>query len=276
MTELFLKHGGSRFYTAAELALTVAQLTAADQVYCSSGDVAHVAVGRGLLLLDVSSPPNRRLIETFTLSALSSNPFGLECTQGATGFTLQEAVLMCGGGTFSSLAQVFMALFEGGEVGLLKPSQLVRSVGVSNVEAAELKEIRTGEGLSLEAGEDGSFITLGLENSLGPVVAELRTDVDANTLEISNIDLTPYQLELSGGEGPLPFFPVLSGSVIRSLQGDGDISLTASGGLLVLSASALREDVGLNADEIEAQGVYLTTLAGRVTATSRSSRRSRM
>ena len=266
MTELFLKHGGSKLYTAAELALTVAQLTAADQTLCSSGDVAHVAVGRGLLLVDVSSAPNRRLVETFALSALSSNPFGLECTQGATGFTLQEALLMCGGGTFSSLAQVFMALFEGGEVQILKPSQLVKAVGVSNVEAAEIKEIRGEEGgIGVQVGEDA--ITLVLDTSAtDALISDLRTDVDLNTLNLSNIDLTPYQLALSGGTGPLPFFPILADNTIRALQGDGDISLTASGGLLVLSASALREDVGANSDEVAAQGVYLDTVAGRVTA----------
>ena len=114
-------------------------------------------------------------------------------------------------------------------------------------------------------GEDA--ITLVLDTSAtDALISDLRTDVDANTLEISNIDLTPYQLALSGGTGPLPFFPILADNTIRALQGDGDISLTASGGLLVLSASALREDVGANSDEVAAQGVYLDTVAGRVTA----------
>ena len=49
-------------------------------------------------------------METFTLKALASNPYGLEALQGTTGFTLPEAMLMCGGGVFDSLAQVFMAL----------------------------------------------------------------------------------------------------------------------------------------------------------------------
>ena len=39
MTELFLRHGGSKTFTRAELSLTRAQLTAADQAYCSSGDI---------------------------------------------------------------------------------------------------------------------------------------------------------------------------------------------------------------------------------------------
>ena len=136
--------GGARTYTEAELALTLAQLTAADQVLCSSGDVAHVAVGSGLLLVDVSFPANRKLVETFTLTHLASNPFGLEALQGTTGFTLQEAMRMCGAGLFAaSLSDIYMALFEGpaGEVEVIEASQLVRSTGVSGLSPASLKEL---------------------------------------------------------------------------------------------------------------------------------------
>lgn len=122
---LSLFFGGMRSYTGAELALTLAQLTAADQALCSSGDVAHVAVGSGLLLVDVSYPANRRLVETFTLKHLASNPFGLEATQGMTGYTLQEAMLMCGSGLFASLSDIYMELFEVpvGSVDVLEASQ---------------------------------------------------------------------------------------------------------------------------------------------------------
>ncbi len=145
---------------------------------------------------------------------------------------------MCGGKPFSVLADVFMALFEVSEheVSVLLPSQFVKSVGIGGREPAALKELLVGPGLSLQEGEDS--LTLDLDNLvLEEVIAELREDVDLNTLNLANLDLSPYQLALSGGSGSEPFFPILNGTTIRALQGDGDISLSAYPGLLVLSAS---------------------------------------
>ena len=133
MATLQLFFGGTKSFTAAELALTLAQLTAADQTLCSSGDIAHVAVGDGILLVDVSYLSNRRLVETFTLKSLPSNPYGIEARQGTVGYTLQEAMLMCGAGLFATLANIYMELFQVpfGDVDILVPSQLVSYQGVS-------------------------------------------------------------------------------------------------------------------------------------------------
>jgi len=243
MATLQLFFGGTKSFTAAELSLTLAQLTAADQALCSSGDVAHVAVGDGLLLVDVAYPSNRRLVETFTLTSLPSNPYGIDALQGMVGYTLQEAMLMCGAGLFAELRDIYMELFQVpvGAVDVLEASLLVGNTGISGTTPAALKEL-VGIGIDITSTDDA--VTLTVDNTeLIEVIEVLRSDVDANTLDLSNIVFLPYQLRLSAGTGNAPIFPILEGLVIRALQGDGEISMEIFGGIIRLSAAALRNDI---------------------------------
>jgi len=204
-------------------------------------------------------------VETFKLQGNPVNPYGLEAIQGTTGYTLHEAMLMCGVGLFDFLADVFMSLFEVAvvNVDVLQASQLVKSSGVSGSVPAELKELRT-VGIGLQVDPDAVTLTLDT-SALETEISELRTDVDSNTLELSNTDFSPYQLGLTAGTGDLPFFPVLSGTTIRALKGDGDITLEASGGLLLLSADSFRQDLDEEARLREARGVRVSTAEGTLT-----------
>jgi len=217
-------------------------------------------VGAGLLLVDVAYPSSRRLVETFTLKSLASNPFGIEAMQGTSGHTLQEAMLMCGSGLFAELRDIYMVLFRVpvGSVDVLNASQLVSNTGISGATPATLKEL-VGAGIDITSNED--TVTLTADNTeLSTDIAALRSDVDANTLELSNIDLSPYQLALTAGTGDKPLFPILADTTIRALQGDGDITMEVAGGLIRISAATLRQDV----DE---EAALRETLANRVTTT---------
>ncbi len=152
-------------------------------------------------MIDVAYPSNRRLVETFTLKSLPSNPYGIEALQGTIGYTLQEAMLMCGGGLFATLQDIYMELFQVavGSAAILEPSQLVQLVGVAGSSPAALKEL-VGVGVAIDVGEEVVTLTINTAE-LEDEIALLRTDVDANTLELSNIDLTPYQLALTAGTG---------------------------------------------------------------------------
>ena len=121
MTTLQLYFGGTKTFTAQELALTLAQLTAAGQVLCSGGDIAHVVLGSGLLLVDATYPPNRRLLEGFELTYNASNPFNIQASVGTLNYTLQEGLELSGYvGTITSLDDVYMVEFNsGGAVSIL-------------------------------------------------------------------------------------------------------------------------------------------------------------
>ena len=243
MAPLQLFFGVTKSFTEAELSLTLAQLTAADQALCSSVDIAHVAVGDGLLLVDIAYPSNRRLVETLTLKSLPSNPYGIEALQGMVGYTLQEAMLMCGAGLFAELRDIYMELFQVpiGAVDVLEASLLVSNTGISCTTPAALKEL-VGVGIDITSTDDA--VTLTVDNSeLIEDIEALRFDVDANTLDLSNIVFSPYQLRLSAGTGNAPLFAILEGLVVRALQGDGDIYMEIFGGIIRLSASALRNDI---------------------------------
>jgi len=211
MATLHLFFGGAKSFTTAELSLTLAQLTAADQTLCSSGDIAHVAVGDGILLVDVAYQSNRKLVEMFTLKSLPSNPYGIEARQGTVGYTLQEAMLMCGSRLIATLQDIYMELFQVpvGDVVVLEPSQLVTYKGISGATPAELKEL---VGVGIDVTSTDTTVTLTVNNSeLTEDIEALRVDADAKTLDLSNIDFSPYQLRLSPGTGNAPRFPILEG-----------------------------------------------------------------
>ena len=103
---------------------------------------------------------------------------------------------MCGGGLFASLQDVYMELFQVpvGNVDVLEISQLVITSGVSALTPASLNELR-GVGPTIAADDSTVTLTVATE-ALRAEIAELRTDVDSNTIELSRIDFAPYRFNL--------------------------------------------------------------------------------
>ena len=200
MATLPLYHGGSKTFTTAELSLTLAQLTAADQAFCSAGDVAHVALGTGLLLVDVSFPPNRRLVEGYELSYEPSNPFGLQANHGTLNYTLQEALNQCGyTGTISALADVYMADYSlSGGSDILTTGQLVKSTGQIFVSAAELKSLAVGGNLSLSSGANTVTITDSCVSQSTYDAFEIATNA---SLATHQFDIAAHSSQIASNSG---------------------------------------------------------------------------
>ena len=109
---------------------------------------------------------------------------------------------MCGGGLFASLQDVYMELFQVpvGNVDVLEISQLVITSGVSALTPASLNELR-GVGPTIAADDSTVTLTVATE-ALRAEIAELRTDVDSNTIELSRIDFAPYRFNYATSPAP--------------------------------------------------------------------------
>ena len=150
-----LHDGAVVSYTAAELAQTLTRLTNTNQSYClGTQDTAHVRVGPNLLVMDVGWVVGRKLIEGYAISYDSTFPFGLRFTLGQSHYTLNQALAGAGyvGEANPTLAQVYMGLYAGAALTYLEAGQLVKSQGVFQGEAAELKSLAAGHGITLTEG----------------------------------------------------------------------------------------------------------------------------
>ncbi len=103
-----------------------------------------------------------------------------------------------------------------GSSAILEPSQLVQLTGVAGSIPAELKELVSittyGMLVGLDVASTATTVTLTSDTAvLEESLLELRTDIDNNTLELSTLDFSPYQLELSAGSGRGPVLPDPSG-----------------------------------------------------------------
>jgi len=160
--DLTLHDGSVASFTAAELAQTLTRLTNTNQSYClGTQDTAHVRVGPNLLVMDVAWTVGRKLIEGYGISYDSTFPFGLRFSLGTSHYTLNQA--LCGAGyvgvpSVTDLAQVYMGMYSGAAQTYLKVGQLVKSQGVFQGEAAELKSLTAGTGITLTDGADAITI----------------------------------------------------------------------------------------------------------------------
>ena len=159
--DLTLHDGSVVSFTAAELAQTLTRLTNTNQSYClGTQDTAHVRVGPNLLVMDVGWLVGRKLIEGYAISYDSTFPFGLRFTLGQSHYTLNQALAGAGyvGEATPTLAQVYMGLYAGAALTYLETGQLVKSQGAFQGEAAELKSLAAGNGITLTEGADAITI----------------------------------------------------------------------------------------------------------------------
>ena len=126
------------------------------KLICAAGNAAHIALGIGLSLVDVSFLPNRKLVERFELSYDATRPFDFSASNGKLTYTLQEALTLCGySGAISSLSDVHMALFDtSSATAILQQSQPARDTGGIHVRPARLKEIVAGDNITVLLGEE--------------------------------------------------------------------------------------------------------------------------
>ena len=160
--DLTLHDGSVASFTAAELAQTLTRLTNTSQSYCLGiQDTAHVRVGPNLLVMDVGWLVGRKLIEGYGISYESTFPFGLRFTLGTSHYTLNQALAgagYVGEPSITDLAQVYMGMYSGAAQTYLEAGQLVKSQGVFQGAAAELKSLAAGNGITLTAGADAITI----------------------------------------------------------------------------------------------------------------------
>ena len=148
-------------FSESELAQTLTRLQAQNQSYCLGlYDTAHVRVGGALLVLDVGWPTGRRLIESFQIGADTTKPYGIKFTQGQATYTLNQALAGAGyvGQEDPTLAEVFMALHNGGSQVYVAAGQLVQETGSFDNSPAQLKTLAAGANVLLT--DEGGVLTI--------------------------------------------------------------------------------------------------------------------
>ena len=185
---LTLHDGSVVSFTNAELASTLTRLTNTNQSYCLGvQDTAHVRVGPNLLVMDVGWITGRKLIEAYSISYDSTFPFTLRFTLGQSHYNINQALAgagYVGVSSVSSLSQVYMGMYSGAAQTYLEAGQLVKSQGVFQGAAAELKSLTAGAGITLTEGADAITIDGG-----STLTATLPLSISSGVI---SIDLSPY------------------------------------------------------------------------------------
>ena len=148
-------------FSDSELSQTLTRLQAQNQSYCLGlYDTAHIRVGGALLVLDVGWPIGRRLIESYQVGADTTFPYGVKFTLGQAAYTLNQALAGAGyvGEANPTLAQVFMALHNGGSQSYLAAGQLVLETGSFDNSPGQLKTLAAGTNVLLT--DEGGVLTI--------------------------------------------------------------------------------------------------------------------
>jgi len=160
--DLTLHDGSIVSFTAAELDATLTRLASANQSYClGPQDTALVLLGPNLLVMDVGWLVGRKLIEMYSIEYDTTFPFLVRFALGQSHYTLNQALAgagYVGEPTTTSLAQVYMGAHLGAAQTYLEAGQLVKSRGLFQGAAAELKSLAAGNGITLTEGADSITI----------------------------------------------------------------------------------------------------------------------
>ena len=140
----------ARSFTAPELEALAAHLIAANQAYVESDGVLFWRAGLALLLIvDVAITTNRRLTEMFELSADAARPFGVVLRQGASTYSLIEAIRSLGYFVADNTTrpELWMQSYALGAADVVEAGQLVLDTGSWNARAARLRTLTAGAGV---------------------------------------------------------------------------------------------------------------------------------
>ena len=162
--------GLPKSYTAPELEALAAHLIAANQAYVESDGVLFWRAGLAILLIvDVEAGANRRLTEMFELSADAARPFGVVLRQGASTYSLIEAIRSLGYfvADNTTLPELWMQSYALGAADVVEAGQLVLDTGSFNARAARLRTLTAGEGVTIStSGNELVVSASGVDNVL--------------------------------------------------------------------------------------------------------------
>ena len=209
-------------FSDSELAQTLTRLQAHNQSYCLGlYDTAHIRVGGALLVVDVGWPIGRRLIESYQLGADTTKPYGVEFRQGQATYTLNQALAGAGYvGQADTLAQVFMAIHNGGSQVYVAAGQLVQETGSFDNSPAQLKTLAAGANVLLT--DEGGVLTI--TSTVDQIVGEQGAQGVAG--EAGAVGPAGPGSELGTGNPEVEHVKVLQGNIVIALVPGNNISLT--------------------------------------------------
>ena len=219
-TVLSRADGSSVTYQNTELATIITGLEASNNQHLIASGVAFVRIGTGrLLMLDVDTLHNRKLLETYAIHYDSTFAYNLKFTSSNMDFSLDNALDGVGYSNLTpvaSLASMFAALYEvAANQNYLTSSNLVSSLGTFEVAPAQLKTFIGGNGCTIA--ETADSMTL----NVTPVTIIYPPPVYGNSSSTSNA-LTTFW---SGSNHALVFTSPLLG--VQTDLGAGTIEGTS-------------------------------------------------